>query len=377
MNKIEFLETMKFCGIKREKENNSFYYNGVLLNFDDDRNVIVKGKVPLEVANTIYKKYDSVDMGIRLHDSYENLNPNDYIFEDDKNLLEYVEDYYKYNCMDKKHLENMGAIRKELNSNFVTDYYIDDLRGLIIFLTELQEYYLKNGIIKEDSKLVKEELNSQIIDDLVFKARLHIGANEWMALDSKNKNKYFKTIDRMFENDLDSKIRELIFEFDNTVNPYSNENIKLDNSKNYLENVTVSIDINGVALENYVELKISDKNYNYVLHQRKSNAFNYQLRYGSDDRECIVHLYHAYIDDEEELEMSFLEGHQQYIYNYDLTNNNYKESNNVLFKNRGKEKPITDNEKLFIIDSLEHAIVYSRRITIDNMALKENKQLKK
>ena len=83
-------------------------FNNISIKFGETYYAIVRGNIPLEVANIIYEKYPGNPYGIRINGGCDDWNPNK------------VHPHY---------------------------YHIDSKEGLIVFITEMKDYYARqNGL---------------------------------------------------------------------------------------------------------------------------------------------------------------------------------------------------------------------------------------
>lgn len=96
MNRLEFDEVMKVMEINNllsitTGENN--VGEKIDIYFGDGYYAIVKGKIPLEVANLIYEKYPNNIYQIRIGSGYSDLNPNEQAIDDKykKDIQKYIE----------------------------------------------------------------------------------------------------------------------------------------------------------------------------------------------------------------------------------------------------------------------------------------------
>ena len=101
------------------------------------------------------------------------------------------------------------------------------------------------------------------------------------------KEKEQKIIDNFLENEnnnyLKQKLRELLEEFDKTINPYSNDRIQLDYPDNYLNKVSVSFDNNidnKDDISNYYYMRIIDlNNRNMTTYSLKNDELSFEMLY--------------------------------------------------------------------------------------------------
>lgn len=204
MNRLEFNEVLKAIGINNPIKNKTgrygttevvHFWNNIEMHFHGSYYAVVRGKVPLEVANIIYEKYPNNPYGIRIDGGCSDYIPIKHV----------KEEYY-------------GA-------KYIGLYHIDSKEGLVILLTELNDYYArKQGLPETDVKRY-DEIISNISAEILKKVNPNITTYDWMRTDEQNSESFFNTIDREKCTPFGRAFREIVDQFDRTVNPYINEDI--------------------------------------------------------------------------------------------------------------------------------------------------------
>ena len=170
MTKFEFEKSMEQFG-----QSKTYFYsiNYIRLHHDGMNSIIVEGKIPLDLAELIYDKYDNRKYGIRTDNEYD--KP--------------TKDVYKY--------------------------YIDTVEGLTAFLLEVTHKVY--GMQSTDSKL------KYSLDEIDLRMLKSVNTNLstlMKKIDNKPSKSYF-----------DYKVRKKIIEFDEGINPYNNlDKEEYDNS---------------------------------------------------------------------------------------------------------------------------------------------------
>ena len=163
MKKNEFNEVINALNIynpeyiDKDKKAEVHTWNNLELLFAGNF-AIVRGKIPLEVANNIYNKYDNNKFGIRLNSLINNPKPIDQAIDDiyinsltklqnkDLNLTQLI----KRGKLIKKEFE-----RRDNKNKYINNYHIDTKEGLIIFITEYLNYI--DNIKDNNKELIKNK----------------------------------------------------------------------------------------------------------------------------------------------------------------------------------------------------------------------------
>jgi len=167
MTREEFNATANELGMKESRiktigrKDNKIVYADSNLDFyySSASYVIVKGRIPFEVANNIYLKYPNNEYGIRVKGQTINEVPFywaiDDQFKEDLDRLEYDDNG---DCKDVDLVnEILSNLRKRTStSKYIDFYHIDTKDGLKIFVIEMRAYYAKkNNIHVLNSGLVR------------------------------------------------------------------------------------------------------------------------------------------------------------------------------------------------------------------------------
>ena len=155
MTREEFNTVANELGMKKSrirtvcKKDNKIAYTDSNLDFyySNSSYVIVKGRIPFEVANNIYKKYPNNEYGIRVEGQAISEIPFDWAIDDQfKADLDDIEYDDNGDCKDiVKVNEALSNLRKRAGANkYINCYQIDTTRGLIIFVNEMRNYVARN-----------------------------------------------------------------------------------------------------------------------------------------------------------------------------------------------------------------------------------------
>ncbi len=168
MDRLEFNNTIKYAGFNFDdgtikdncgKMTKCYDFNNIKYYFGGTFYAVVKGKIPLEVANSIYKKYPSNQYKIRVAGACIDEKPNDWAR--DEIFDQEIEEINKKYCAEEwvaKYEEADKRLEERPDENKYIEYYhIDTEKGLQIFLNEMREYYSRESQIStEDHKKTKQ-----------------------------------------------------------------------------------------------------------------------------------------------------------------------------------------------------------------------------
>jgi len=330
MNRLEYNEVMKAVEIPLHR------WNNFTIRFGGTHYAVVKGNIPLKVANAIYEKYPDNPYGIRVNGGCNHWNPNEV---------------------------------------YPTCYHIDSKEGLVIFIPEMKDYFAKKAGLIETEVQRFDELMASINSEILKKVNPSISTYEWMQADKENNEIFLQTVSNGEKTLFEKEFRKAIDNFDKTINPFINPDIELDESRNYLSKINISANIYGSEYskesKNCCQMHITDlKNGNQVNYYRNPNGFSYQLQYilGEEQYLTILHNYSTKEADENEngefIAINYWGKNtpQKVDIRYNLTK--------CIFSSKNQKMPITPEQEKFVYDELLKAIGLASSITLDNMKKK-------
>ena len=370
MNRLEFNEVLKEFDIDNSlidttggynSNEESHFWDNTSIYFSDSYYAIVKGKIPFEVDKIISEKYQKEQYGIRPVGSNNSCNQVQF---SDANSLGIPEE------------SKNDASKKEVKNTYIETYHIDSKEGLIILLTELKDYYAKKLGLPETEVQRYNEILSTINARILMKINPTITTYDWMGEDEQYCEKFLDTIVRDHNTPFEHEFREIIDQFDKTINPYINEDIELDSIENYSQKLDISASsynsLAGMYRENCCTMVIKAKDgTGKVRYYRKPHGFTYHLMYtfGPQEYLDVLHYFTTIGDKEtdigEHIYISYSgENSKQKI---DLRYNITKGLSGETYKDK---TPITTEQKVFVYNELVKATNLASRITIDNMQKK-------
>ena len=329
MNRLEFNEVMKAVKIPLQSWNDFQIY------FGDTFYAVVKGSVPSEVAEIIYKKYPGNPYGIRINGGWIGLNP-------------------------AEHIVNL--------------YHIDTKEGLLIFITEMKDYFARQNRLKEKEVKKLNELMVLVNSEILKKINPTISTYEWMQEDEENREIFYRSLS--IETPFEKEFRRVIDMFDQTVNPFINKDIELDEITNYIQKVNISgstyCSENGKKRNNCCHMDIHDlETKNCVSYNRSQSGFLYYVQYKTEEGQFleVSHFYSANSKDENDngeiISLKYFGDNVK-----QKTDIRYNITKGIAGPTYGEKIPITNEQKRFFYLKLLEAIHLASSITIDNMAKK-------
>lgn len=388
MNRLEFNEVMKAVGINNPLSTTNgrygtseqvHYCQNIAIHFGGSYYAVIKGKVPLEVANIIYEKYPNNPYEIRVDGGCSDWQPSEHATDDkyERNIQEYIElhlgaDEYLEKCRNARR----NFLRRTNENKYVDTYHIDTKEGLVILLTEMKDYFARKQGIRETEVQRFDELMATINAEILKKVKPSISAYEWMQADEENNEIFSQTVSSGTKTSFGKEFRKAIDEFDKVVNPFINEDIELDEIGNYLQKVNISANtydsVDGKRRKGSCQVHITDlETKNKVSYYRSPNGFSYQLQYTLEENQylTVLHYYSTTGNDEndkgEVIAIDYFGDNvpQKIDIRYNLTKG-------VAGETYGEKTPITPEQKEFVYDELLKAIGMASSITIDNMKKK-------
>lgn len=163
MTEKEFLEIMYENGIYATYRisgncSDAFIWNDIMF-FHKGFRVNVNGRIPLEVANEIFKKYEGNPYKINVEGGAENWDPNDWATDDEheKNIRKLMnsgltsEDFIKMADLEREKLKE-----RLIENKYIKGYHIFTKYGLQILIDEIKKYYEKKGLEQQSTVFRKK-----------------------------------------------------------------------------------------------------------------------------------------------------------------------------------------------------------------------------
>ncbi len=348
MNRFEFNIVMKTVGINNPltttegrygTREDVHYWNDLAIWFGGSYYTIVRGKIPLEVANIIYEKYPENPYNIRVNGGCDDWNPIDWS-----------------------------------EGGYLKTYHIDSKEGLLIFLTEMKDYFLRKNNLPETEVKKYDELLAKVNSEILKKVNPSISAFELMQGDEENKDNYNASIERDKRTEIGRLFRKAIFDFDKAVNPFLDESIELDDITNYIEKVNISGDTFNSRNKKYIKgcfLELSDpESYNKTIYKREDVGFSFELNYKLGDEQYLnVHHYFSTSDNDESdkgevISISY--------YGDNDTNIKFNITNGKAGETYKEKTPANMEQICFVYDELLKATKLASEITTEKMMKKSN-----
>ena len=387
MNRLEFKNVIDVLGINNKTSyiisqygtvEDVYDWNGLEIYFYGHYYSIIKGKIPFEVAQKIYDKYPNNPPSIRIINGNNYYTPIDWVKNDDYD--KFIPIIFKTLKKEKQNYENISQVYKNIkqevittypNNFYIDTYHIDTKEGLLILLTELQDYFISKNLENPNScSLInrQKELLVEVNKKLIKQSNPYLDTNQWI----KKQNPILEETKNHQSNDKqDLEIKELLTEFDKTVNPFINDKFDMVDPSNYIDNISFSCNINN----NQTELEIKDKKTKFKSEYiRNDNRLLYNFIYGKKPNIAISHHYtktHNHTQPKEVISI---------YHDYDDYNNNrnisleYNLTNNFLkYKNYSDnhKQPSTYEQKATLIYELKKAIQMAEIVTINNMCVQK------
>ena len=380
MNRLEFKEVLKAVGVNNPltdthnrygESEEVHYWKDIVMYFGGSYYTIIKGKIPFEVADIIYEKYPNNPYKIRIDGGSEDYKPIEYAI-DKQYTKEIAEELEKttsledFSTINKKLRKEM--LKRDDDKKYIIKYHVDTKEGLII-LARKQE-------LPEVEVQRFDEILSTVNTEILKKVNPNITTYEWMQEDKEYGKIFLSSISKDQDTPFGRTFRDIIEQFDKTINPYINEEIELDTINNYSKRVNISANVyneeDGKFRKNCCKMIITPKDEkNEVRYYRKPNGFSYQLMYTINPDEYLT-VFH-YFSDKGIKDINT--GEYIYIY-YDndktkqKINLRYNITQGLIEKANGERTSITSEEIIFIYNKLVMAINLASTITIDNMKKK-------
>lgn len=359
MNHLEFSTVMNVVGIENNDKilPNTYTLKDIRISLGVDDVAVVLGKIPLEVANIIYKKYPNNQYNIRINGVQGDVDPIKYAIDDKykmERLLAYDSNYGNY--MEKSINAKKNLNRRKDENKYIDMYLIDSKEGLVVLLTEIKDYYARKQGLEEREASRFDELMSIINLELLKKLNPYITTYEWMNKDLN----FLKTVENDQKEPFRKKIRMALEEFDKTVNPFMDKDVQLDESTNYLKNINISAGECSTEKDG-CQIHIQDlQSQNMTSYYRYPNGFAYHLR--SSFNKQYLTVVHSYFDNKEIISIDLFGENAKVKLNI-----RYNFTKDTLLISNEEKIDVTPELKKYIYTKLLEAIEIAKTVTIDNM----------
>ncbi len=377
MNKLEFKEVLNAFGINNHlmdtngrygSKEEIHFWNNIALYFGGSFYTVVMGKIPLEVANIIYEKYPDNQHNIRVDGGESDYVPNEHAV--DSQYEQELQENAKQNLAAEIFLKRCQRAQEQMQKRsdegkYIKKYHIDSKEGLVIFLSELNDYYARKQGLPEINVQRYDEIIASVNAGILKKVNPCITTYDWMCADKQYGKEFFYNVSRSRQTPLGKDFRELIEQFDKTVNPYMDDSIELDSLDSYLQKINIEAnaydEVDGMYRENCCNIVIRPKDSDSeVEFRRKPNGFFSQLTYvfGPGDYMLVLHYCANY---DEYISINYFGANSQ---------RKIKLKYNVHQINRGQFGELSKEESdqmSFVYEELAKAVQLASTITIDKM----------
>ncbi|MBR5369964.1 MAG: hypothetical protein IK137_01525 [Bacilli bacterium] len=389
MNHIKFTGTMKAAEKAGLINKNDEYWKNLEIIEGDSYYAIVKGKVPLEVALIIYNKYPENQYGIRVEGGRDNYDPKEWAKDDEyqKEADSYPKGYTNHFEIEERYNSLQSNLKKRPDENkYIGTYHIDTKEGLIILLAEMKDYYLRKHNQPETAVEKVDKVVAKATEYMVKEVNPTITAYDWMQEDENNKDLYNEPTNNVFRKELTETFKDVLAEFDKAVNPFINNDIKIDSAINYTKKVQVEgytfNKYNGKSRENSCHLSIYDKEkthpdfHNFTEYFRVPDGFSFILEYSIQGYNMIRVIHYFTSSNDHELGKGEIISVEYLDYlNHEKTDIRLNISNWRAGETYGDKNDASIDQLTYVYDKLIEATEYAKKITIDNMA-KQNEKVK-
>ena len=366
---------------KGKKEKVSFWKD-LKIYFSGTYYVVIKGKIPLEVANIIYEKYPDNPYGIRIEGGCDDYVPmehavDDEFIEETKKAEKECHSFTELDVRYKKAEKKMAARNDE--DKYVKLYHVDSKEGLIILLSELVDYYARKQGLEETAVKNYDEIMTMVNAEMLKELNPTITSYEWL----KDNKDFMGCLSGSDKDDFTLPLRKELDEFDKTVNPYLNNDIELDSIGNYTKKIAINGSIYGSYgsrdyygyKENCCTMRIHLLNEkSHIMYSRRADGFLYQLIYFFSQNEYLIvnHTFSSVPDDNKNGECLYIDySVNDYMQKFEL---DYNITQSILEDGYGHKEEITPEKLNFILEKLREATELAKTITVNNMKKEENER---
>lgn len=376
ITRIEFNEIMDVVGVYNPlvRTIGKFVYEDVYIWHDmaiwfHGGYAIVHGRIPLEVANTIYQKYPGNPYHIRVDGDLNDRNPNDCAiddkFEEERRKIVAQQDLSAAEFKTKidKAFDELDG--RNVDDKYITCYHIDTKEGLLIFLTEIKDYYLRKKNLPETEVARYDQLLAESMHEVLRRTNPGVSAYDWMQGDEENREKYNSACQIQKRVNPCSLFGAYVRAFDRAVNPFIDECVRFDEISNSFGKVYISVHSTDFARGEYREgccrMKIVDlATNNFVEYEREPHGFLFKSVYFDNGaRLSVTHFF----DSQRHEEFIVVDSHDGKI---KVLESMYSgESKNISVD--GVSSDEVKDAHQFICDTLFKALGYTESITIQNM----------
>ena len=323
------------CTVKYDRVVDAYEFENMRISGSDSYYTIVHGEIPLEVADTIYKKYPKNQYSIRVCGNGDYENPRDWA-----------------------------------HNGFIGGYHIDTKEGVLIFIEEMRDYKLRRLGLPETEVQKYDEQIALVNSNILSSFNGIYSAHDWMQ-ETRHKEAYNKLVEQDKKSQVWSSFRNLLEEFDMAVNPFLDKNFELDDPNNYSKKVEIDAfsGFNGFGepVHSFTITQLSgddseEKSFtNYCL---DSNGFSFKLEYAFPDKRRLIVVHTHYGANNEFVSITYGADFGEPYYQLNLYDKTVKMPYEVT-------SGVDEGSIRTFTDELGKAIQYAKKITIESMRKKQ------
>ncbi|MDE6142220.1 MAG: hypothetical protein K2G03_06415 [Bacilli bacterium] len=348
MNSIEFKKILdvfdihSITGSTKSVDGNlkSVYsWKGVDLAFGGTYYALVSGRVPYEVARIMSKKYPDYRDDVR------------------------IDGTYGYGCVGEKKFYP----KDEMGNTYIDYYHVDSIEGLVYLLSEIKYFYEVRTYTEKSRKAFyreQKELLASVYRALIGEGNPSYTTEEW---------KMDHHICEPLESD---EIRELVNQFDVTVNPYINAEVEVKDPSEFVDKAKMTVYYDRFNIMNMSIFVDGGKvEYRRDVDSNNEDEFLQYILFYDVNPDYIMSIDHTITSDYDEIR---LYGFRRNYSNEGKIDLRYDMNTGIVHSTYGDDHhPMTEEEREFFISELNSALKVGQKIILGRMTKKNNNLAKK
>lgn len=320
----------------------------------------VVGRIPYEVAMSVFEKYHGCNYDIRVGSIGISGNPIPFL----------KDDIYKSEI--KRGHKNESCKRWSNENKYLEKYRIGDKEGLVVVISELLDYLARTEMKESHMVDCIGETITLINANILKRINPQIPLDTWMN-ETINFRTFSENLRKSYSNPTLCEFRRVLNVFDRTVNPFMEGDLPLEVILKRLDNLSISVyplnyDSDSEDRFSFYQTVMDDKSsMSELSFGRTPLGFDYLCRLDLGDKVSMV-IRHRYGHDEEKTKCGEVISISLYDRKRDFRSCTvYNITNNILVDEKGKAKPCSDMELGMLYLDLCKAVNLASRLTIDRL----------
>lgn len=310
MHKVEYEEVLKSVDITSPSYKRKigpwcnvpvYVYNGFNIYFYHG-NVFIDGRIPLNVVDLTKQKHNDICIykdGVRTR----------YFIPDEEAVDDKYNKEIKEICRKERYPLISDATtrlkRRSSKNKYLKNLVISRKESFLYFLLQEKDFILRNNKLPETEVNRFNDLLKEVFVNILRRIDPTVSPHAWMIDRSTDSTIYNLCNSRVFDNEHLSIIKDLVNEFDMTINPFINNEIDIEDLLKFDDFYVVG-DIGDSHIVNTFNkkdcceyyIRFGDFHPTYINYKKGDDSFSISIEFYIDDHKIYInHLFNSHLSD--------------------------------------------------------------------------------